>query len=131
MQVEFISEEKIQEVEKELLSERFKTSKTIKGTRGYHSFETIPGNNTELNVRQFSFSPEVKRVSVTVSRGRGAARGSVRGRGLGGRGQGAGNRGRGRGHGAALAFLDQEEDVSEPQPARGRGRERRRGVNYQ
>ena len=30
VQVEFISEEKIQEVEKELLSERFKTAKTIK-----------------------------------------------------------------------------------------------------
>ena len=131
VQVEFISEEKMQEVEKELLSERFKTAKTIKRTCGYHSFETIPGNNTELNVRQFSFSPDVKRVSVTVSRGRGAARGSVRGRGLGSRGQGAGNRGRGRGHGAAVPFLDLEEDVSEPQPARGRGRERRRGVNYQ
>ena len=71
VQVEFISEEKIQQVEKEVLSERFKTAKTIKGTRGYHSFETIPGNQTELNVRQFSFSPDVKRVSVTVSRGRG------------------------------------------------------------
>ena len=43
VQVEFISEEQIQEVEKEVLVERFKTAKTIKGTKGFHSFETIPG----------------------------------------------------------------------------------------
>ena len=39
VQVEFISEEKIETNEKELLSERFKSAKTIKGTRGYHSLK--------------------------------------------------------------------------------------------
>ena len=120
VQVEFISEEKIQSNEKELLSERFKSAKTIKGTRGYHSFETISGNQTELNVRQFSFSEDVKRVSITASRGRGG----VRGRGQLGRGQ------RGRGQQGRVASPRVEEEVSDPQPARGRGRERRRGVSY-
>ena len=120
IQVEFISEEKIQSNEKELLSERFKSAKTIKGTRGYHSFETISGNQTELNVRQFSFSEDVKRVSITSSRGRGG----VRGRGQLGRGQ------RGRGQQGRVASPRVEEEVSDPQPARGRGRERRRGVSY-
>ena len=120
VQVEFISEEKIQSNEKELLSERFKSAKTIKGTRGYHSFETISGNQTELNVRQFSFSEDVKRVSITASRGRGG----VRGRGQLGRGQ------RGRGLQGRVASPRVEEEVSDPQPARGRGRERRRGVSY-
>ena len=88
VQVEFISEEKIETNEKELLSERFKSAKTIKGTRGYHSFETISGNQTELNVRQFSFSEDVKRVSITASSGRGGVRGrGQRGRGQRGRGQ--------------------------------------------
>jgi hypothetical protein len=122
VQVEFISEEKIQSNETELLSERFKSAKTIKGTRGYHSFETIFGNQNELNVRQFSFSEDVKRVSITASRGRG--RGGVRGRGQLGRGQ------RGRGQQGRVASPRVEEEVSDPQPARGRGRERRTGVSY-
>ena len=101
VQVEFISEEKIQQVEKDILTERFKTAKTIKGTRGFHSFETIEGNQSELYVRQFSLSPDMKKVSVTVSqggRGRGAGRGVVRGSVTRGRGQGGrGQRGRGQG----------------------------------
>ena len=97
VQVEFISEEKIERNETELLSERFKSAKTIKGTRGYHSFETIFGNQNELNVRQFSFSEDVKRVSITASRGRG--RGGVRGRGQLGRGQ--------RGRGSRAGWLPQ------------------------
>ena len=125
VQVEFISEEKIQGVEKELLSERFKTAKTIKGTRGYHSFETISGNQTELNVRQFSFSKDVRRVSVTVNRGGGG----VGGRGQRGRGhRGRGQQGRGISNEPAPASL--EEEVNDTQPARGHGRERRRGVCY-
>ena len=98
VQVEFISEEKIQQVEKDILTARFKTAKTIKGTRGFHSFETIEGNQSELYVRQFSLSPDMKKVSVTVSqggRGRGAGRGVVRGSVTRGRGQGEGGRGAG------------------------------------
>ena len=109
VQVEFISEEKIETNEKDLLSERFKSAKTIKGTRGYHSFETISGNQTELNVHQFSFSEDVKRVSITASSGRGG----VRGRGQLGRGQrGRGQRGRGQ-HGR-VASPRVEEEVSDP-----------------
>ena len=119
VQVEFISEEKIQSNEKELLSERFKSAKTIKGTRGYHSFETISGNQSELNVCQFSFSEDVKRVSITASMGRGG----VRGRGQLGRGQ------RGRGQQGIVASPRVEEEVSDPQPARGTCQERRRGVS--
>ena len=64
MQVEFISEDKRQEVEREVLTERYKTAKTTKETRGYHSFETIPGKNTELNIRQTFYKVIILRSQI-------------------------------------------------------------------
>ena len=49
----FVSKEYIQE-ETERILRRFAKSKTLKGTRGYHSFESK--HNQQLTVRRFSSS---------------------------------------------------------------------------
>ena len=54
--MEFISSDQIQKLEEEVLLDRFKSSKTIKGTLGYHNFESIPGNNQEVKVKKYSLS---------------------------------------------------------------------------
>ena len=64
IQVEYISQEVIEKIETDILIERFKISKTITGTLGFHSFETIRGNHCQVNVRKYSFSPKKKTVSV-------------------------------------------------------------------
>ena len=66
VKVEFVGEEEIKKIENDILIDRFKSAKTIKGTRSFHSFETIVENEniTDLNVRKFSFSMDVKRVKV-------------------------------------------------------------------
>ena len=66
LQVEFISSEKISELEEEILIERFKLAKTIKGTLGYHNFSSIPNNHKEVLVKKYSLSEEEKKVSVVT-----------------------------------------------------------------
>ena len=70
IQVENISQEVIDKLETNILIDRFKTSKTITGTLGYHSFESIPENHNQVNVRKYSLSTTMKTVSVTKGRGR-------------------------------------------------------------
>ena len=43
VRVEFVSQEFIEDLESEVLVERFKKAKTIPGTLGFHSFSPIPG----------------------------------------------------------------------------------------
>ena len=113
-----MGKEAIKKTESDILEERFKSAKTIKGTRSYHSFQTIPENETELHVKKFSFSTDFKLVSVSSCSGRGTNRG--RGRGL------RGVRGRGRG---VLPLIDMSDEGAEDlHDARGRGRPRRRGA---
>ena len=66
LQVEFISSEQISELEEEILVERFKLAKTIKGTLGYHNFSSIPSNHKEVLVKKYSLSEEEKKVSVVT-----------------------------------------------------------------
>ena len=77
IQVEFVSSEFIEELEINVLVERFKNAKTIPGTLGYHSFSTMPGNNNQVKVKKYSLSTIEKTVSV-IKGGR---------RGVGGRGR--------------------------------------------
>ena len=80
IQVEFVSKEDIEKVEKEILVERFKETKTIKGTLGYHSFEPIDNNLTQLIAKQFSYSQEENIVTVSKPTGLGVPQLSTRGR---------------------------------------------------
>ena len=64
VQVEYISQEVIEKLETDILIERFKISKTITGTLGFHSFEIIPGYHCQVNLSKYSFAAKIKTVSV-------------------------------------------------------------------
>ena len=68
IQVEFVSSKFIEELEINVLVERFKNAKTIPGTLGYHSFSTIPGNNQQVKVKKYSLSTTEKTVSIIKGR---------------------------------------------------------------
>ena len=56
-----ISEEEINQIDKERkISERIKQSKTINGTRSFHSFSSISGNLKQLNVKTLSNDTNAK-----------------------------------------------------------------------
>lgn len=62
--VEFVSSEVIENLELEVLEDRFKHAKTVKGTLGFHSFSPIPGCYDSVIVKQYDLSSEYKKVSV-------------------------------------------------------------------
>ena len=62
--VQFVSSEMIENLESEVLQNRFKNAKTIKGTLGFHSFSPIPGCYDSVTVKQYDLSPKYKKVSV-------------------------------------------------------------------
>ena len=62
--VQFVSSEMIEKLESEVLQNRFKNAKTIKGTLGFHSFSPIPGCYDKVIVKQYDLSPKYKKVSV-------------------------------------------------------------------
>ena len=66
--VEFVSTEEIETLHSDVLEERFKSAKTIKGTLGFHSYSPIPGCYDSITVKQYDLSTVFKKVSVTKSR---------------------------------------------------------------
>ena len=62
--VQFVSSDMIEKLESEVLQNRFKNAKTIKGTLGFHSFSPIPGCYDKVIVKQYDLSPKYKKVSV-------------------------------------------------------------------
>ena len=65
--VEFVSKEEIVKLEEELLSLRFQSALTIKGTLKFHQFRTIEGSNTHVEVKEYSLSSVSKTVKVSKS----------------------------------------------------------------
>ena len=80
IEVEFVSSEFIEELEMNVLVDWFKNAKTIPGTLGYHSFNSIPGNNVQGKLKKYSLSTTEKTVSVIKGRRRavGGGRGEER-----------------------------------------------------
>lgn len=69
--VEFVSSEDIMKLEQEVLVERFKLAKTIKGTLGYHRFMSIPGDQSQVKVKKYGLSTTEVKVSVVKGPARG------------------------------------------------------------
>ena len=63
--VEFISSEEILQLEEEVLADRFKAAKTIKGTLKLHQFNSIPNSKTHVNVKEYSMCDSSKNVKVS------------------------------------------------------------------
>ena len=63
--VQFVSSEEIESLHTEVLEERFKKAKTIKGTLGFHSYSPIPGCYDKITVKQYDLSSVNKKVSVS------------------------------------------------------------------
>ena len=63
--VQFVPKEEIEKLEEELLSVRFRSALTIKGTLKLHQFRTIEGSNTYVNVKEYSMSSSSKTVKVS------------------------------------------------------------------
>ena len=63
--VEFVASEEIQQLEAEILADRFKSAKTINGTLKLHQFNSIGLSNTHLNVKEYSLSLNTKKVKVS------------------------------------------------------------------
>ena len=66
--IEFIPSTAISELNENILKKRFQLAKTIKGTQGYHSFQSINGNHSKIKVKKFGFSSHEQIVSVSKSR---------------------------------------------------------------
>ena len=65
MVVEFVSAEEIQRIEEELLADRFKTARTIKGTLKLHQFNSIGESKTHLKVKEYSMCESSKNVKIS------------------------------------------------------------------
>ena len=65
--VEFIPSSVISELNDNILKERFQLAKTIKGTLGYHTFQSINGSHSKIKVKKFGLSPHEEIVSVSKS----------------------------------------------------------------
>ena len=63
--VKFISSESIQQLEQDILEERFKKVKVIKGTQQFHSFMSLSDNQKVIKVKRFSLSSQEKLVNVS------------------------------------------------------------------
>ena len=64
MVVEFVASEEILRIEREVLAERFKAAKTIKGTLKLHQFNSIADSKTHLNVKEYSMCDTTKKVKI-------------------------------------------------------------------
>ena len=62
--VEFISNNFIEDIEVRVLKDRFVAAKTIKGTLGFNSFTPIPGSFCVIKVKQYNMSTTQKTVKV-------------------------------------------------------------------
>ena len=65
MVVEFVSAEEILQIEEEVLAERFKSARTIKGTLKLHQFASIGESRTHLNVKEYSLCDSSKKVKIS------------------------------------------------------------------
>ena len=63
--VQFVSTEMIEKLDNEVLQNRFKNAKTIKGTMGINSYSAIPGCYDKVTVKQYDLSSVHKKVSVS------------------------------------------------------------------
>ena len=57
----------IEGLHSEVLAERFKLAKTIKGTLKFHSYSPIPGCEDSIMVKQYDLSPISKKVFVKTT----------------------------------------------------------------
>ena len=65
MVVEFVSSVEILELEADILADRFKLAKTIKGTLKLHQFNSIEDDKAQLDVKEYSKCGSSKKVKVS------------------------------------------------------------------